>query len=386
MSEPEVASILKKAAEKCGFSRSNWLQKDMPTLIDNVTVMSFFGDIRSMFVLSSLILKRYREEVKGSRYFILCTWPGYESLFPYVNEYWAIQDQSLYKSCFSEAAGFSNESKSALQFRKSLNHWFNDVVGEEELEIYYQNGIKQEFWDRFKYVKRYLPSVPSSAILGPVFNQEIIKKPLKVFIYPVELIQKWYYDKIINIKVDRNFWKELTKELINNGITPVVYTGINCYDISSDFSDKCIYLKDHDMGKVMSTMRATGCVLDVFSGISRLAIAARAPYIYVDERTRNNNQKESEIEGLCCEKGLPREYVYSFPHIATDEEVNNWKISLFDVILSKLFKFLPELNRDIWPSPVESIETVLYENVKIKKLKKFGIQFIKVNRDMRSKK
>jgi hypothetical protein len=386
MNEPEVASILKKASEKCRFDRSKFIQVDIPTTIDNVTVMVFFGDIRSMFILSAILLKRYREEVKGSKYFILCTWPGYEVLFPWVNEYWGIHDVAVFKSCFSVASSFNNDSSYALQFRKGLNHWFNDVVGVEELETYYNNGIKQEFWDRFKHVKRYLPSVSSSAILGPLFNKEIIKKSgYKVFISPSELIQKWHYDKIVNIKVARLFWKELVKELINSGITPVLHIGVNGYDISSDFLDKCIYLKDYDISKVLAAMRATGCVLDIFSGISRLAVAARTPYMYIDERVRHSGQKENEIEGLCCEKGLLREYIYSFPDVIVNGDISTWKTSLFDLILSKLFKFLPILNRDTWPSPVESLEIVLYENVKQANLKKFGIQFMKVNKDIRNR-
>ena len=53
------------------------------------------------------------------------------------------------------------------------------------------------------------------------------------------------------------------------------------------------------------------------------------------------------------------------------------------MVIAKLLEFLPTLNRDEWPSPVESNEIVLYENVKKNKMKKLGIKFIKVNRDMR---
>ena len=384
MSEIDVPAILKKAADKCGFNRTRWTQKDIPTSIDNVTVMPFFGDIRSTFILSSLLLKRYREEVKGSRYFILCTWPGYESLFPYVNEYWAIRDAGLLNPCYAETASFSNESMWSVQFRKNLNHCLNDIIGPEELEVYYKNGITQEFWDRFKHVKRYLPSVASSALLGNQFNQEMIKKlGTKIFIYPTELIQKWHYDKITNVKVPKAFWVGLAKKLNENGFIPVVFSGINAYDISLELLEKCIYVRDNDMTKAMAAMRAAGCVLDIFSGISRLAIAARTPYLYMDERSRHSAQKEIEIEGLCCEEGLPREYIYSFPDTMEDGNETDWQVNFYDLILAKLLNFVPELDRDKWPSPVESNEIVLYENVKSNKMKKLGIKFIKVNRDMR---
>jgi hypothetical protein len=384
MSDLDIAGILKKAGDKCGFNRIRWLEKDMPTSIDNITIMVFFGDIRSMFILSSLLLKRYREEVKGSRYFILCTWPGYESLFPYVNEYWAIRDIGILTNCYEGTSSFENNSVSALQFRKNLNHWFNDVVGSEELEVYYKNGLKQPYWDRFKNIKRYLPSVASSALLGQQFNQELIKKPgSKVFIYPTELIQKWNYDKITYIKANKDFWNSLVKELLNNGITPIIFNGIGVKEMSLELMEKCIYVRDLSIEKAMAAMRVSGCVLDIFSGISRLAIAARTPYIYLDERIRSLGQKEFEIDGLCCEKGLPREYVYSFPNVIPEGNESVWKTNIYDVILARLFKFLPTLNRDNWPSPVESLESVLYENVKKNRMKKIGVKFIKVNRDVR---
>ena len=384
MSDLDIAGTLKRAGDKCGFNRIRWQQKDMPTNMDNITVMVFFGDIRSMFVLSSLLLKRYREEVKGSRYFILCTWPGYESLFPYVNEYWAIRDVELVNHCYAGTSSFENNSKSALQFRKNLNHWFNDVVGPEDLEIYYNNGITQEYWDRFQHVKRYLPSVASSALLGQKFNQEMIKKQgAKVFIYPTELIQKWSCDKIVNIKSSKKFWTGLANKLLDNGIIPVVYNGSNTQELAPEVLEKCICVKEDDVSKMMAVMRTTGCVLDIFSGISRLAIAARTPYIYVDERARSFGQKEVEIEGLCCEKGLPRTCIYSFPSVIFEGDEEMWKVNIYDVILARLLKFLPTLNRDEWPSPVESLELVLYENVKRNKMNKMGVRFIKVNRDMR---
>ena len=299
MSDLDVAGILKKAVDKCGFTRIRWMEKDIPTSIDNVTVLAFFGDIRSTFILSSLLLKRYREEVKGSKYFILATWPGYETLFPYVNEYWAIRDTEILKDCYTGTNSFENNSVYALQLRKNLNHWLNDVIGTEDIGVYYKNGIQQQYWERFKNIKRYLPSVASSALLGQQFNQEMIKKSgSKVFIYPTELIQKWRYDKIINIRVNKNFWSGLIRELVDNGITPVIFKGVNAQNISSELLEKCIYLRDNDITKAMSAMRATGCVLDIFSGISRLAIAARTPYLYIDERQRNLAQKETEIEGL----------------------------------------------------------------------------------------
>ena len=77
----DVNSFVKRAAEKSSFNRVRFQESNMPTNISNITVMPFFGDIRSTFILSSMLLHRYKEEKKGSKYFILCSWPGFESYF-----------------------------------------------------------------------------------------------------------------------------------------------------------------------------------------------------------------------------------------------------------------------------------------------------------------
>ncbi len=95
MNQLPVPQILKNAADKTGFRRVRYSEKKIPTSISNVTVFLFLGDIRSSFILSSLLLRRFREESKGSRYFILCSWPGHEALYPYVDEYWEISEDLL---------------------------------------------------------------------------------------------------------------------------------------------------------------------------------------------------------------------------------------------------------------------------------------------------
>ena len=56
--------------------------------------------------------------------------------------------------------------------------------------------------------------------------------------------------------------------------------------------DRCVFVEEHDILQVLdSFMRATGCVLDVFNGLSRLALLARCPYLCIDERSRYNNQE-----------------------------------------------------------------------------------------------
>jgi len=378
-----VPDILKRASDKCGFTRIRYIEKNIPTSLSNICVMVFFGDIRSSYILSAMLLKKYREQLRGSKYFILCTWPGYEGLFPYVDEVWTIRDESILKKFSLTSIGFDNISDVGVQFRRELNYWFEDLVGPEVFESFYNNGIQQEFWDKFNNVNRFLVSVPSSAALGEEFNIKLISKGgAKVFIHPCERVQTWQRGKLVPVKCPKDFWVGLIKSLLEAKLTPVVYQNFLSYNLSTECGD-CIYTTERSIVKVLGAMRATGCVLDVFSGISRWAMAARTPFIAIDDRIRYNRQKEYEIDDLLSEKILPRYYIFSFSTIIEHGDQASWKVNLYDVLISKLVSFIAKLDREQWPSPVEKEEIVPYQSVRAQRLKKMGVKFIKVNRDLR---
>jgi hypothetical protein len=122
-------------------------------------------------------------------------------------------------------------------------------------------------------------------------------------------------------------------------------------------------------------MRHIGCVLDVFSGVSRLAIAARTPFVCIDERKRFMTHKEYEIDDLSCE-GLPKSYMFSFGGLPLVGGPDEWKVSLVDGIVAKLKEFLP-VDQSHLPSTKESYESVSYDLVRERKSRRMGIHFIK---------
>jgi hypothetical protein len=377
----DVPSYLKRAADKIGFVRSRYDESRMPMHPQDICVMVFFGDMRSTFVLSSILLKRFREQVKGSKYFILCSWPGYDGLFPYVDEYWAIRDESVLDQFYRGSSGFHNLSEYEFSFRRSLNWFFEDVIDASSIEPYYNSGITHEFWERFKHIKRTLPSVPSIGIMGPGFINEFKSKPGdKVVIYPVRFMQHWRNGNLTYLRCDRSFWKRLVERLVAENITPVVYQNFSTYDMSTNFANQCIYVAEKDVSKILGVMRHTGCVIDIFSGISRLAIAARTPFIACDERSRYVGLKEYEIDDLCCGKELPREYIFTFPTIINRGIEDLWEINFFDGIVAKLKSLLTDINRDALPSTSECTVVVPYENVRKRKVLRLGTKFIKIER------
>lgn len=374
----EVNSILKRAVDKGGFSRIKYIEKDIPTSMSNIVVMPFFGDFKSMFFLSSLFLKRYRQEMKGSKYFILCSWPGFEGFFPYVNEYWTI-DKSLAQTLFKESDGFGNNSKSMENLLRNFNHFFEDVVDFSVVNSYYRNGLTQEYFDKFKHIKVFLPAVPSPLVMGTGFARELEKRVgPKVFIYPSLYHYGWNNGKEVKGKTEYDFWVYLIEKLVEEGFVPVIYQNILSHDVSSVVSNKCICISDDNMLNITAVMRATDCVLDIFSGIYRFGLVARCPVINCDERARYFETNEFEIEDLCG-KNVPIEHVFGFSTILDSKDKSLWKNNILDIIISKVTKVI-EKYKDR-SSAVEVDEIVPYSGVRKRKIRKFGARFLKIERE-----
>src|SRR5688572_4494824 len=213
----DVAGLIKKAAEKCGFNRERSDDRKIPTDASNITVMPFFGDLRSLFIMSSLLLKRYREEERGSKYFIVCSWPGFQGLFPYVDEYWGIADETNLKRYYSGASQFKNKNSMLNQYYRNLNqYFFEDVVlPHDTVTKYYDGGISSDFWTKYKEIKRTLPLVPSIAQVGKDFSRELASRGgFKIFVYPASFITAWRLGSVEQVPITKDFWVALLKRLV----------------------------------------------------------------------------------------------------------------------------------------------------------------------------
>lgn len=374
-----VADFLKRCADKNGFNRERFEEIKIPTDASSICVMPFFCDLRSTIFLSSFLLNRYREEYKGSKYFISIGWSGLQGLFPYVDEYWSFADQTHAKRMYELSESMRNKSELSTMYIRNLNEFFSDVLDYREFQKYYENGFQNAFFEKFKTVKKFMPFVPSSTILGKDFNREISIKPgYKVFIHPSIFCKQWYMGKSRNVRPKKEFWIELVKELLENNFTPVIWHNNLSYDLSPEFAGRCIYVVENDYVRALSAMRATGCVLDVFNTLSRFAILARCPFLSIDERSRYTNQKEHESDDLLG-KNLPKDYIFTFSTIITDGNPIFWRQDLLPSIVRKLNKFIPDLNRDAWPNTSEVSEIISYrDNVRKTAVKKFGVRFLKI--------
>ena len=370
----DVSDYIRRAAKRAGYKREFFLEKNMPTHPSNVVAIPFYGDLRSTFILSSLILKNYRE-LNKDKYMILCSWPGMRNLFPYVDEYWSIEDESVTKAIAMETNSFYNGSSLAAELTKSLVEVMN-IIDEKDIKILYENGFTKKYWERFNKITRYLPEVSSSSMISADFrNQMERNRGQKIVVYPAMRLRSRQQGRTVSLLVQKDFWVALIDRLIMEGYMPVVYQNNFTYDMSREFTDRCIYLVAKNIADVLAGLRYVGCVLDIHSDISRIAIAARCPFVSVIERQIYIEDKEYEIDDLCCDF-LPKQYIFGFAtHLITGGP-NDWKLSIIDNIMARLKKFVPSLKGASLPSTNESFVEVSHERVREYKAKRMGVTFI----------
>lgn len=371
-----IQLYLQKAAEKAGFRREYFLEKNMPTSSSSVQVVFFFGDLRSTFILSSLLLRQYKESQRG-KYIILVSWPEFRELFPYVDEFWSPQDESLVKLLATGADNFDNHSEYDVQLRRNLFEVLPEVVSYKELREYYDNGFTAKYWDCFKQVKRFLPTIPAVNQIREDFKRQITNQPgPKAIFYPSIRVRTWQQGRNILVKVPSDPWKALIERVIREGITPVIYQNQFTYDLSTEFGERCIYLVTPRMIDTLTAMNYVGCTVDMFSGISRIALAARCPFLVVDERTRFIKQKDFEIDDL---GGLevPKHYVFSFSTLLLTGSSSEWDTSLFDAVVAGLKKLLTKTPNNGSIGTNEVYEAMDYSRVREHRAKRLGAAFIR---------
>lgn len=370
----DVAEFIKRASKRTGFKREFYLEKNIPSEASNVIVVPFFGDIRSTFILSSLILRSYKES-NPDKYIILCSWPGMQGLFPYVDEYWSLEDESVIKGLASMSNNLYNKSDTFVDIKRNLFEVLN-VLSPEDLKKLYNNGFTKKYWDDFAEIKRFLPEIPSMNLINSSFKTQLSNfDGKKIVVYPASRMRSWQNGKTEQLLISKDFWVILIKMLIKEGYSPVVYQNQFTYDISRDFAEKCLYLTSNNIMEILSAFRHIGCVLDIHTDISRLAIAARCPFLAVTERNVFIEDKDYEIDDLCADD-LPRQYIYSFSTQLMVGGLSEWEVSVLGNIEVRLKDFLSTINPNNLPSTSGRYEEVSYGCVRERMAKRLGSVFI----------
>ena len=370
----QVADYIKRAAERTKYRRVSFVEKNMPTIPSNVHAIPFYGDLESLFTLSSLLLRTYKEQQRN-QYFILCSWPGFSKMFPYVDEYWELDDESVTKSLALGANNFYNTSSVSTELTRSLMECV-DVVTHRDWGLYWNRGFTDKYWQTYHNVYRYLPSVPASNSISDSFmNQLSQKQGRKLVVYPVSKLQSWQKGKSVYLPVSKEFWSALLNRLIDEGFSPVVYQNQFTHDMSTEFTDKCIYLVSKRITDILTAMNYIGLVLDVFSGISKMAMAARAPFVAVTERQKHFAYKDNAVFDLCNQS--PNQFIFSFSTMLMTGGEKEWNASLINQLVTRLSGFEGESTA----STAESFEEVSYDRVREMKARRMGVTFINSSKD-----
>jgi hypothetical protein len=109
-------------------------------------------------------------------------------------------------------------------------------------------------------------------------------------------------------------------------------------------------------------------------------LAARTPFLYVDERARYIGLKEYEIDDLCGIT-IPKKYIFSFSTIIDGGTGASWDFDIFNSIIIKLQDFLPTIDKEKLPPTGQTLENVSYDLVRNKKLKRIGTRLLKMPKD-----
>ncbi|MHA2432940.1 MAG: hypothetical protein ACXADO_06930 [Candidatus Thorarchaeota archaeon] len=368
----DVAAHVKRVAERTKFKREFFIEKNMPTASDNILAIPFYGDLPSTCVLSSFILRAYKE-LHRDKYIILCSWPGYQALFPYVDEYWSMDDESVTNNLAAGANNLYNTTSLATDISSSLIECL-DICTHRDLGKFYNHGFTDQYWQTFGELRRYLPEVPSESRIAEAFRQQLDRREgRKILVYPVIKMRSWQRGKSVSLPVSKEFWSVLCNRLLDEGFAPVIWQNWFTYDLSMEYTDRLTYLVPRSIADVMAAMRYIGLVLDVHSGVSRLAQAARTPFISVDERLRFINELDYVLDDLCCES--PRQYIFSFSTMLMTGGAKEWGDSILDNIVARAKSF--DTDRDTWGSTNESYEVVSYDRVRQRKSRRLGATFIR---------
>lgn len=357
--------FLNRASERSGFAREVYVEKNLPSDHSAITVLPFFGDQRAEFIVSSLLLRRHKEKFLRGRYLIVCTHPGRAALYPSADEVWGLKGMS--DRMASHATGFKSDEARTLHVIQSLNRFFANMQEADVFLKYHNRGLTKFYFDTFSSVEMDLPVVTSPKV---EFNKSLMTKGgMKVFVHPskrIPVLDDKGQEQTRETKF--NFWVDLCDKLLSEGITPVLHLCHTSHDLSTKFMDRVVYCTETGVDGVTACMRATGCVLDVFSNQMFYSTFARCPYLTVEDRRRYNELRIYELQDLC--PLVPCRMIYSFPDLICSGDYRE----LINNVVYKALEFVPAIDRERLPTTARQTIESSYDAVRRRKAKMLGFK------------
>ncbi len=328
MNQFEVSHFLQRAADKLGYNREFFAEKDIPKDTSDIRVLVCLWDVRSLSIFSSLIFNQLRKI--ENKYIIMVGWPGFKALFPNVNEFWSLKSLSEYRALALGASDGSNRSDALLPLVRGLNYYFEDVQEEAVLD-YFDNGLTERYFREFKNIHKFLPNIQS---LNSQFQSQINNKKKCVILFPSIKINLWRARVLEKIDISKDFWLYLCKRLLKEGYTPFLYQNQFTYDLSPELTDQCLYMGAEKLEQILAIFNQVGLSIDIFSGISKFALIARCAAIVVDQHLRYVDQKDYQFDSLMQTNQVKN--IYSFPLTASQGDEESWRVGFVDNLLNNL--------------------------------------------------
>lgn len=377
----QSVEFLKKVSEKINFKRQRYDDSNIPTDLDDIIVLPYFGDLKHTHILSAFILNNFKK-LKKSKYIILISYPGFDHLFPYVDEYWCPSDLSGISQLFNKSDYFENKSSFYLNLLRTLNENFRNVINSSFLKELYYNKFTNKYWETFNFETNfYLPMIPSFSVLPKEVIKSLNLNNNKIFLFPSQTINFWSNGKYNKVLVKKEFYYELVDYLLNNKIFPVIWSSSFSYDLNDKFSNHtdCLILNSDNLFEVLPCIRATGLCLDLFNSVSKLSNTSRTPSIIFEERNKYFLSKEYEIDDL-INTNLPNKTIFNFSNIIIKGNKEYWQKDLFKIITTYCNDTFSYLEKDSLPNSSEVDQKMNISLIRKINNKKLGTKFIKIEK------
>lgn len=325
--------VLKKAAEKTKYTRERYSD----TLADSSSVLVFFGDERSRFILSSFVLPNMDNAPK-----IVCSRIR-EDYFFSVSEYWGC-NQNI------ESDGFSGSG--AMVQARLFERYFPEVIEGSE---YSKFESLREVASEFNEI--HFPAVGK-------FKK--LKEGKKVFLVPSKHVLYWNCGKARRANAPKEFWIDLGKKIMQNGWIPVFSRNEWTYDVSPDIPE-AIHVMGIGGTDTWALMRMCGMVIDFSQNLCYTAMQCKTPFVCMTDRKMHFSMG-NDLFNLICDTGY--DYIFSFP---TMIESRGWA----EIIGSVLSKLKTKTWSELMPCERSSSKIDCKKIIDVK-LKKMGSSFFRV--------
>lgn len=373
--------FLNTVSEKINFKRQKYDDSNVPTDLDDILVLPYFGDTKHTCILSEFILSNFKK-LKNSKYLILISYPGLEHLFPYIDEYWSPSDLSNINQVFLNSEYFENKSKFYIDLTRNLNENFRNVITADFFKELYYNKFTNKFWESFNFETNFfLPMVASSSVLSKEIIRTINLNNSKVFIHPSQTINVWSNGKYNKVLVNKNFYIELIKYLKENKIFPVIWNNNFSYDLSGEFKEQidCLTINSNNMFEILPAMRMTGLCLDIFNDTSKFSNIARTPSLIFEERNKYFLSKEYELDDI-LNLDLPGKRFFALSNTILRGNKTYWENEIFNPIKSYCNDYLPYIDKESLPNTSEINKKMNISLIRKLKNIKLGTKFIKIEK------